>query len=146
MRYSTLIIPDSVSKDHKYYGYLHTLEEEMLPFYAGIGTKSNESFSRALDEESRTKEWKSKTQNKHYNIEICISSDDYNIIKQWEIDMILKLTKSDIVNKTKGGEGNPGYKHTEETRKKMSESRKGKKLSDMHKFKIRVGHILRKLD
>jgi hypothetical protein len=48
-----------------------------------------------------------------------------------------------LLNRTNGGEGNSGWKATDETRQKMSESRKGKstklkgrRLSDEHKAKI----------
>ena len=39
-------------------------------------------------------------------------------------------------NMTDGGDGCPGYIHSEETRKKMSEAQKGKKLSEETKQKI----------
>jgi len=43
-------------------------------------------------------------------------------------------------NQTEGGEGIFGYKHTEETKKKISDAHKGKKLSERHKRKIGQAH------
>ena len=39
-------------------------------------------------------------------------------------------------NSTLGGEGNVGFRHTDETKQKMSEANKGKKLSKEHKKKL----------
>jgi len=50
-----------------------------------------------------------------------------NQLRSWGI----KLT-----NLTEGGQGGNGYRHTEESKKKMSESKKGIKLSDEHRFEI----------
>jgi group I intron endonuclease len=48
-------------------------------------------------------------------------------IKLW------KLNNFPCYNLSGGGEGNSGWKHTDETRKKMSISRKGKRFSNEHK-------------
>jgi len=48
-------------------------------------------------------------------------------------------------NSTIGGEGSIGYKHTDETKKKMSQSGKGKKLSEEHKKKLSLSGKGRKL-
>ena len=57
-----------------------------------------------------------------------------------EIDYIAKLKTYDPkvgYNKTYGGEGG---RHTEETRRKLSEAHKGKTLSEEHKRKMRENH------
>jgi hypothetical protein len=45
-----------------------------------------------------------------------------------------------LTNATDGGEGTIGQIHTEESRRKMSEARKGKILSEEHKRKISIAH------
>lgn len=61
-------------------------------------------------------------------------------INFWEMHYI-SLFKSwgfDLKNHTIGGDGIIGYKHTEESKKKISNSTKGRTLSDDHKNKIRL--------
>ena len=71
-----------------------------------------------------------------YNYRILWKVNDCtdNHLNQMEIYYIGKYAPK--FNFTKGGDGSFGLEHSEETRKKMSESHKGKKLSDEHKRKI----------
>lgn len=43
----------------------------------------------------------------------------------------------DLVNETDGGDGQVGYRHTDEAKQKISEARKGKHLSPEHISKLR---------
>lgn len=59
-----------------------------------------------------------------------------------EIYMIFVYGRKDLGtgilrNKTNGGEGISGFTHSEETRRKISEKNKGKKLTEEHKEKLR---------
>jgi hypothetical protein len=56
----------------------------------------------------------------------------------WEKYWIEKLRNEgcNLTNLTEGGQGGNGYSHTEESKQRMSESKRGVKLSDEHKKKI----------
>jgi group I intron endonuclease len=58
--------------------------------------------------------------------------------KEREIYWISKFKEDgiDLINMTIGGDGAEGMIHTEESKKKMSNSKKGQKLSEEHKLKI----------
>jgi len=68
------------------------------------------------------------------------SEDDLN---EAEIRYISDLSPQ--YNMTEGGEGISGHEHSSETRKKMSESHKGKPKSEKHKRKISESKKGRKL-
>lgn len=72
-------------------------------------------------------------------IEVC----DESILNQKEMYYISKY-KSNIsdygFNLTIGGDGSLGLKHTEESKKKISEVQIGKKLTDEHKKRISESH------
>lgn len=60
--------------------------------------------------------------------------------KYWECYYI-ELYKSrgyNLTNLTDGGQGGSGYKHTEESRERMRQSKLGQKLSEEHKNKISI--------
>jgi len=54
---------------------------------------------------------------------------------------LLKSTGNRLYNMTIGGEGRSGLKHSEETKKKMSESQKGKIVSEETKAKQSIAHL-----
>lgn len=67
---------------------------------------------------------------KHKILEECSNEDELN---EREIFWIKELgTFGGGYNLTKGGDGMSGYKHSDETRQKMSKTRKGRKLSPEH--------------
>lgn len=75
------------------------------------------------------------------NIEIVIIEDNIDTYEEScekEIHYISVFReKYNIVNSTNGGDGGcPGYKHTEEALRKISETHKGKKLSEETRKKI----------
>lgn len=68
-------------------------------------------------------------------------------LPQAEIELVeyYKSIGCDLVNGTKGGDGIIGYNHSDETKLKMSKSRRGKpsnkkgvKLSEEHKLKLAI--------
>lgn len=70
----------------------------------------------------------------NYRILWKVSDCTDNHLNQMEIYYIRENDPK--FNFTKGGDGSFGFEHSEESRKKMSESHKNKKLSDEHKRKI----------
>ena len=118
-----------------FYTYLHC-KPDGTPFYVGKG-----SGNRA---------WQfSKNRNRHYlnvvakygkeNIKVFISpcdNEDQAFTEEIRQIEILRECGYELVNRTNGGEGPTGFAHTEEMRKQLSESHKGKRFSDEHKAKI----------
>ena len=162
------IVPDHI-KGLKYYTYAHVLEEETHPFYIGIGTIQHASkYQRAKNSINRNKFWKNYTKNRNYLVIICSESENKEIVKEQEKEMISILGKkiddgdNYLVNISDGGDGCNGYKHTKEhiewlkhryagknnpmygkkasneTRLKMSESRKGRVHSEYTKHLLSV--------
>lgn len=68
-----------------------------------------------------------------------LSEDVANLI---EIGLITKYKHDGIklCNMTIGGEGNSGHKHSNESKKVMSEKKIGRKLTEEHKQKIGQAH------
>lgn len=96
----------------KYYLYRHIRLDTNKPFYIGIGTKGNNyntirsEYKRAYQKWGRNQHWKRVVKKVDYVIEILFESDEYNEIKQKEIELI-KLYP-DLVNYTQGGQGTLG--------------------------------------
>jgi len=123
-----------------YYLYRHIRTDINLPFYIGIGTIhfSNYEFNtdinkykRAYDKNKRSKFWKSIVNKTEYTVEILFESTNKTIIENKEREFIKLYGKRYdktglLVNLNDGGIGLTGRLHSEETKKKMSESRKGK--------------------
>jgi hypothetical protein len=96
-------------------------------FYIGIGKKDRPKSKK------RSKWWK-KIVNK-YGYEIQILKKDLTWEEACELEKILisyygrlDIGTGTLVNMTNGGNGTLGFKPTKETRKKISESGKGRKL------------------
>lgn len=113
----------------KGYLYRHIRKDTNEVFYIGISC--NENYKRAYSKLRRNKFWINITSKTEYEVEIMLESEDYNFLIKKEIEFIKLYGRKDLkegtlVNLTYGGEGFIGYKYTDEDRKKMSESRKGK--------------------
>lgn len=74
-----------------------------------------------------------------HETEIVFKSDNYSDAIDMEVITILRLKSEgyELYNITEGGEGCPGKIMTEETKKKISEKHKGKKLSKEHIQKLK---------
>lgn len=117
-----------------HYLYRHIRLDKNKPFYIGIGTKTkyNSSnfvteYGRAFNKNKRSNDWKELFNdiNENYEVEILLESDDYDYIKQKEIEFISlhgrrNLGKGTLVNLTDGGEGTKGVIKSQETLIKMS--------------------------
>lgn len=123
----------------KYYLYRYIRLDKNIPFYIGIGTKTNKKigFKTLKSEYHRAYQ---KHNNKIYNniisktdyeIEIIIESDDYEFIKQKEIEFISLYGRINdntgiLCNLTDGGNGSNGLILSKETRLKIGNNNHSK--------------------
>lgn len=150
-----------------YYLYRHIRLDKKEPFYIGIGTiqviDNKYHYSRAKDKSNRNIFWERIVNKTKYKVDILLESNNYDFIKQKEIEFIKIYGRRDLnlgtlCNLTDGGEGCSnislesllirnqklrGKKRSEEFKKKLSEDRKGinnpcygRKFSDEEKRKV----------
>jgi hypothetical protein len=112
--------------------YTHMKPKTREIFYVGIGN----DIKRAFVNQGRNSHW-TRVFNKYGKI-VDIISDDISLesAKELEKFLIASIGVENLTNKTLGGEGAFGLKHSEETKKIISKKHKGKKLSDEAKRKI----------
>ncbi len=109
-----------IQNEGKYYLYRHIRLDKNEPFYVGIGTKQKCSeYGRAFSKIKRNIFWKRIVEKTDYEVEILLESDDYEFIKQKEIEFIAlhgrrDLGKGGLTNLTDGGDGSMGRVFTEE--------------------------------
>ncbi len=109
------------------YLYRHIRFDKNEPFYIGIGSDS--SYSRAYDKKSRNKHWKNIVKSTPYEVDIVLDELTWEEACKKEKEFISLYGRSDmkagtLCNLTEGGEGVVGMRHTEETKKKISEDNK----------------------
>lgn len=122
---------------YRYYLYRHIRLDKNEPFYIGIGTKKDGSlktyeteYKRAFSKQRKdSKIWKLVSSKTNYKVEILYESNDYEVIKQKEIEFIklygrIDLGTGTLANMTDGGDGTLGRKFSEETINKLKISRK----------------------
>lgn len=132
----------------KHYLYQHTRLDTNEIFYIGIGTKNKNDlksnfdsilYRRAYTKSGRNNIWKNIINKTDYKVEILLESNDYEYIKQKEIECIsLYKRKSDggtLSNLTIGGDGSVGYKMTDFQKKNLSNKLKLRKGSLHHRSK-----------
>ena len=156
--------------EDKYYLYIHIRLDTNEIFYVGIGSKCKRKtnsikslYHRAYSKNNRNKYWNNIVHKTNYQIKIILESNDYDIMKNNEIEFIKSLGKEidnngTLVNMTDGGEGCVGlslnktknhkenlsislkeyYKSlsSEDYIKITSKCRLGTKLNDLHKQKL----------
>lgn len=125
-----------ITDEGKYYLYRHIRLDKNEVFYVGIGTKKRKGnvehiYRRAFAVDSRNKYWTNITNKSEYLVEIVLESNDVLFMKEKEKEFIAlygrkDLDKGTLCNLTDGGEGTHGLIVSEETRKKMSASLKGR--------------------
>ena len=139
----------------KYYVYQHIREDKNEVFYIGIGTKSNQdlkcnTYSRAYSKHLDNNIWLKIVAKTKWRYEILFEFDTREEVQNKEIELIAKYgrkydSSGNLVNLTLGGESNLGYKHTNETKLKISLAQTGKvgrrlgsKLTDEQKIKFSI--------
>lgn len=110
----------------KHYLYRHIRLDTGQVFYVGIGTKNSNSknnkfaYARAHKKCDRSLFWKRITNKTDYEVEIMLESDDYDFIKQKELEFIslygrMDLNRGSLCNLTDGGDGILGARKPEDS-------------------------------
>lgn len=135
----------------KYFIYRHIRLDNNEVFYIGVGTKyidkrapNTNPYRRAYLKAIRNPFWKNIVAKTKYTIDIIYESNSYEFIEEKEKEFIKLYGRRDLgtgtlCNLTDGGKGQKNAhikKHSEETKKKISESAKGRKFSKEHKKKL----------
>ena len=112
----------------KAYVYTHTRLDTNEVFYVGIGIQDN--YKRASFRYSRTKHWNNIVKKCGWKVDIVFDNLTWEDACIKEKELILKygridLGKGTLVNLTDGGEGPLNRKVKEETKRKISQARKG---------------------
>jgi|688.fasta_scaffold779310_1 hypothetical protein len=111
------------------YVYRHIRIDKNEPFYIGV-SNSNKSYYRA-DKKDRNNLWSKITSKTKYIVEILLDDLTWEQACEKEKEFIklygrINNNTGILSNLTDGGEGILGYTFSEEQRKKLSESHKGK--------------------
>lgn len=114
--------------DNKKLVYRHRRNDTNKVFYVGMGT-----LKRAKDKYGRSNYWKSIVDKAGYTVEIVAEDLTKENAIDLEVFMISEYGLDNLCNHTTGGEC---YFHSEETKRKMSISRKGFKMSNKAKSKL----------
>ena len=101
---------------NNFYVYLHRRKSDNKVLYVGKG-----SGNRAYSKDSRNSHWKNTVTKHGYFVEIVFEELTEEEAFSLEKDTILEFTYFGypLTNKTEGGEGISGYKHTTDSKLKM---------------------------
>lgn len=122
-----------------YYIYRHIRLDKNEVFYIGIG--SDKKYRRAYSNKYRNIYWQNIVNKTNYEVEIILDNLEKEYCIKKEIEFIEIYGRKDLefgtlVNMTNGGEGIDGFKHSDESKKKISEFQKKKIFSNETKEKI----------
>jgi len=112
--------------------YIHMKPQTKEVYYVGIGN----DVKRAYHFGSRSEIWK-----RHYNkygilVNVLCADIELNSAKEMEKWLIAYYGKKQLCNRTDGGEGFFGGKHSEESKQKMSAKLKGRITTEETKAKM----------
>lgn len=131
-----LLPEDMVDIKRSFYIYRHIRLDTNEPFYIGIGTigRTDKGYYRANVVKARNKIWGRIASKTEFEIEIVLDNMLLEEAKQKEIEFIKLYGRKDnhtgiLANMTNGGDGVWGLKMSEESKKKISEKKKGIKAS-----------------
>lgn len=130
-----------------FYIYQHIRLDTNKIFYIGISRHNKRfKYKRAAQRDKRNSIWKNIVSKTDFKYEILLESEDVNIIKSKEIELIaqhgkIKYKTGCLANITDGGEGTFGYIPSEENKLKQSKFMKGKKHSEETKKKMQVSQL-----
>lgn len=126
--------------------YQHIRKDNGQVFYIGIGATKARAYQRQKDD--RNKKWFEIADKHGYDVKIThedICREDACLIEKYLISFWRGvLGKDELANITEGGSGMSGYKHSEETRKYLSELKKTRPTPPEAIEKIRQKAIGRK--
>ena len=109
----------------KYILYVHKNKVTQEVFYVGIGN----TRGRAYDEHSRSKEWYNIVNEHYFDVEIVAKSLPKKLANKMEMALIDVYGLENLTNKTAGGLGTKGLRHTEESKAKIAAGQLGIKRS-----------------
>lgn len=117
------------------YLYRHIRLDVNQPFYIGIG--SDDDFKRSREKSNRNKHWRNIVKNTSYDVDILMDGLSWEDACEKEKEFIKLYGRSDLklgtlCNLTEGGEGVIGMKHSDETKRKISEDNKNPKRLAMN--------------
>lgn len=120
----------------KFYTYTHNRASNGTIFYVGKGRGD-----RANCHHNRNKHWHNIVGKHGFTVQFIAYWDNESDALQNEKDVIKELRDAGccLCNKTDGGEGVSGLKHTESSREKMSINHTGVRHTDATKVKIGAG-------
>lgn len=111
------------------YVYRHIRLDKNEPFYVGIGTDTNGYYKRAFARDGRNKLWRDVVAKTIFETEIVFDEVSIEYAHEKEREFIKlygkKVNGGILCNLTDGGEGWPGLEHTEETKRRISQKKKG---------------------
>lgn len=116
-----------LSKSKEFYVYVHKRRSDGSVFYVGKG-----HGRRAWMHKRRSEYWHNVVNKYGLEVELVMFGIQEWFAFEFEKDLIAYYGRDVLCNFTDGGEGSCGATMSEETRRKMSESSKGKRLSESH--------------
>ena len=121
-------------KQHYLYRHIRLDKNQVFYIGIGTKNKKDvlyNTYGRAKSRRYRNKYWNNVVSKADYEIEIVFESTNYEYIKQKEIEFIKLYSRFDkgatLVNMTNGGDGLTSYKHTEQSKLIIGSKSKGNK-------------------
>jgi hypothetical protein len=124
----------------KFYTYVHMREDDGRVFYVGKG-KGARAFSRR----GRNPYWHRVVEKHGLRVEIAAqwASEEEAFEHERFLIQCFRDLGYELTNLTDGGEGPAGFHHADETRKKFSQQRRGRQVSEETRAKMSASQKLR---